>query len=110
MDLPLQRGERRKIIRPVRLDPGKPVAGDDLTSLPFTQGAVVVRDVDLRDSSKEQPAHCWKTKQGRRDGGNEPRSDDARNLTLTRHDRETPISRLDEPPREGDSLGFVGIE
>ena len=59
VDLPPQRRERRKIIRPVRkLDPGKPVSGTDCSRLAFTQRAVVVRDVDLRDGPEEKSAHC----------------------------------------------------
>src|SRR4029078_7170308 len=65
---------------------------------------------DLRDRSEEKSAHCRKTKHGRRDRGNEPRSHEPRQLTLTRHDRETTIRRLAESPREGNALCLVRVE
>ncbi len=71
----------------------------------------MVGDVDLRHRpEKAAGASRAKAKDDRRHDGNEARTNDSRDPALSRHDREAAIGGLDQPPRERDALGLVGIE
>src|SRR5262249_17667010 len=96
MDLPVDGGERREVIRIPDLHPGQPVAAVDGTGASFAQGARAVTDVGLRDRAKQKPSRRSEQEKQRQKRRSEVEPYKPRDGSAAGHGRERLIGGFDE--------------
>src|SRR5213075_1884332 len=108
MHLPLQRRQRREIVRArSKIDPRQSIPAAQLARGADAQCAPTIVDHSLRHRLEQKPTHCCKSEGCREHQWNDSRTHEASDTTTSRDERKSTIRRRNESLREANPLGLI---
>src|SRR5437762_735928 len=107
--LPLQRLERREVVRR-GLDPWQPIAAADAPGAPLAQAALPILDRRLGDGAKQEAPHRWQPEQGRDHARRHVHAHAGCEPPTPGDELEDTVSGRDQAARKADPLRLVAVE